>query len=67
MGHLLTLVCNVLFSKKYMILFEAILMSTKGGHLLTLVCNVLCSKKYTILLEAILESTKGGSSAYFGL
>ena len=30
MGHLLTLVCNVLFSKKYMILFEAILMSTKG-------------------------------------
>ena len=67
MVHLLTLVCNVLFSKKYMILFEAILMSTKGGHLLTLVCNVLCSKKYTILLEAILKSTKGGSSAYFGL
>ena len=31
MGHLLTLVCNVLFSKKYTILFEAILKSTKGG------------------------------------
>ena len=31
MGHLLTLVCYVLFSKKYMILFEAILRSTKGG------------------------------------
>ena len=31
MGHLLTLVCYVLFSKKYMILVEAILMSIKGG------------------------------------
>ena len=33
MGHLLTLVCNVLFSKKYTILVckEAILKSTKGG------------------------------------
>ena len=32
MGHLLTLVCNVLFSKKYTILvLEAILKSTKGG------------------------------------
>ena len=30
-GHLLTLVCNVLFSKKYTILVEAILKSTKGG------------------------------------
>ena len=67
MGHLLTLVCNVLFSKKYMILFEAILKSTKGGHLLTLVCNVLFSRKHTILVEAILKTTKGGSSAYFGL
>ena len=67
MGHLLTLVCNVLFSKKYTILVEAILKSTKGGHLLTLVCNVLFSKKYAILVEAILKSTKGGSSAYFGL
>ena len=67
MGHLLTLVCNVLFSKKYTILVEAILMSTKGGHLLTLVCNVLFSRKHTILFEAILKSIKGGSSAYFGL
>ena len=31
MGHLLTLVCNVLFSMKYMILVEAILKSIKGG------------------------------------
>ena len=31
MGHLLTLVCNVLCSKKYAILVEAILKSTKGG------------------------------------
>ena len=31
MGHLLTLICNVLFSKKYTILFEAILESTNGG------------------------------------
>ena len=31
MGHLLTLVCNVLFSKKYMIVLEAILRSIKGG------------------------------------
>ena len=31
MGHLLSLVCNVLCSKKYMILLEAILESTKGG------------------------------------
>ena len=31
MGHLLTLVSNVLFSKKYMILVEDILMSIKGG------------------------------------
>ena len=34
MGHLLTLVCNVLLwsvSKKYTILVEAILKSTKGG------------------------------------
>ena len=30
MGHLLTLVCNVLFSKKYTILVDAILESTKG-------------------------------------
>ena len=30
MGHLLTLVCYVLFSKKYTILVEAILKSTKG-------------------------------------
>ena len=30
MGHLLTLVCNVLFSNKYTILVEAILKSTKG-------------------------------------
>ena len=67
MGHLRTLVCNVLCSKKYMILFEAILMSTNGGHLLTLVCNVLFSRKHTILVEAILKSTKGGSSSYFGL
>ena len=54
MGHLLTLVCNVLFSNKYTILVESILKSTKGGHLLTLVCNVLFSKKYLILVEAIL-------------
>ena len=54
MVHLLTLVCNVLFSKKYTILVESILKSTKGGHLLTLVCNVLFSKKYSILVEAIL-------------
>ena len=67
MVHLLTLVCNVLFSKKYTILVEAILKSTKGGHLLTLVCNVLFSRKHTILVEAILKTTKGGSSAYFGL
>ena len=67
MGHLLTLVCNVLFSNKYTILVESILKSTKGGHLLTLVCNVLFSRKHTILVEAILKSTKGGSSAYFGL
>ena len=31
MGHLLTLVCNVLFCKKHMILVEAILKSIKGG------------------------------------
>ena len=31
MGHLLTLVCYVLFSKKYTILEEAILKSIKGG------------------------------------
>ena len=31
MGHLLALVCNVLFSKKYTILVDAILESTKGG------------------------------------
>ena len=31
MGHLLTLVCNVLFSKKYTILVDAILESIKGG------------------------------------
>ena len=31
MGHLLTLVCNVLFSKKYTILVDTILESTKGG------------------------------------
>ena len=31
MGHLLTLVCNVLFSRKHTILVEAILKSTKGG------------------------------------
>ena len=31
MGHLLTLVCNVLFSKKYSILVDAILKSIKGG------------------------------------
>ena len=31
MGHLLTLICYVLFSMKYTILFEAILESTKGG------------------------------------
>ena len=31
MGHLLTLVCNVLFSKKHTILVEAIFESTKGG------------------------------------
>ena len=31
MGHLLTLVCNVLFSKKYAILVEAILKSTNDG------------------------------------
>ena len=31
MGHLLTLVCNVLFSKKYSILVVAILKSTTGG------------------------------------
>ena len=62
-----TLVCNVLFCKKYMILVEAILKSIKGGHLLTLVCNVLFCKKYMILVEAILKSIKGGSSLYFGL
>ena len=67
MGHLLTLVCNVLFSKKYTILVEAILRVQRVGHLLTLVCNVLFSRKHTILVEAILKSTKGGSSAYFGL
>ena len=67
MGHLLTLVCNVLCSKKYAILVEAILKSTKGGSSFTLVLNVLFSKKYTILVDTILESTKGGSSAYFGL
>ena len=31
MGHLFTLVCKVLFSKKYMILVGAILKSIKGG------------------------------------
>ena len=31
MGHLLTLLCYVLLSKKYMILLEAISMSIKGG------------------------------------
>ena len=31
MGHLLTLICNVLFCKKYMILAEATLRSIKGG------------------------------------
>ena len=67
MGHLLTLVCNVLCSKKYTILVEAILKSTKGVSSAYFVCNVLFSKKYTILVEAILKSTKGGSSAYFGL
>ena len=30
-GHLLTLVCNVLFSRKHTILVEAILKSTKCG------------------------------------
>ena len=67
MGHLLTLVCNVLFSRKYTILVEAILKSTKGVSSGYFVCNVLFGKKYTILVEAILKSTKGGSSAYFGL